>query len=71
MLEGLLINQYIKKAQCFKCLIIVDGTIKEKSETYEATELGGQVVMWGLTDLPKPEWTIAHPAHPSPTSLEK
>jgi hypothetical protein len=24
----------------------------------------------GLTDLPKPGWAIAHPAHPSPTSLD-
>ena len=43
-------------------------------------KLGGQVVMWvaqsahplvgtGLTDLPKPRWAIALPAHLSPTSL--
>ena len=27
------------------------------------------LVEMGLTDLPKPGWEIAHPAHPSPTSL--
>ena len=42
-------------------------------------KLGGQVVLWGdnlpslvglgLTDLLKPEWAIAYPAHPSPTPL--
>ena len=43
-------------------------------------KLGVQIVMCGgynlpplvnieLTDLPKPGWTFAHPAHQSPTSL--
>ena len=57
-----------------------------KKRTYEIRgvgsylNLGGQVLMWehnlpylvniGLIDLPKPGWTIAHPAHPSPTPLE-
>ena len=41
--------------------------------------LGGQVITWGticpplaeigLYALPKTGWAIAHPAHPSPTSL--
>ena len=29
------------------------------------------LVQIGLTNLPKPEWAIAHPAHPSPTPLNK
>ena len=29
-----------------------------------------ETVLIELTDLPKSVWAIAHPAHPSPTSLE-
>ena len=32
--------------------------------------VGAQLVKIELTDLPKPRWTIAHPAHPSPTPLD-
>ena len=56
---------------CFVCLLI------DHRGVGSYLKLGGQITMWGaqlvkigLTDLPKPGWTIAHPAHPSPTPLD-
>ena len=57
---------------CFVCLLM-----NRPQGSRKLPNLGGQIIMWGaqliktgLTDLPKPGWTIAHPAHPSPTPLD-